>query len=81
MLKAKGEVLEKLENLKEANEERYCAIVDTVMNKYKILKSLDSNEVMSLAGDLKRHWKNIRTDLESTKTPKRISKKTSITKK
>ncbi len=80
MLKAKGEVLEKFENLKEVNEDRYYAVVDTVMNKYKMLKSLDPNEVMSLASDLKRHWKNIKADLTTTKAPKRVSKKSASTK-
>ena len=45
MLKAKGEVLEKLETLKEVNEETYNVVVDTVMKKYSGLKNIDQKEV------------------------------------
>jgi hypothetical protein len=67
MLKAKGEVLEKMEALKEVNEEAYNNVVSTVMKKYAGLKNVDQSEVESLVSDLKKHWKNIK--------PKKVAKK------
>jgi len=76
MLKAKGEVLEKMENLKEVNEDAYNKVVSTVMSKYEGLKNIDQGEVVSLVDDLKKHWKNIKKHIdEATKVKKVVSKK------
>jgi len=76
MLKAKGEVLEKMENLKEVNEDAYNKVVSTVMSKYEGLKNIDQGEVVSLMDDLKKHWKNIKKHIdEATKVKKVVSKK------
>jgi hypothetical protein len=72
MLKAKGEVLEKLELLKEVNEEAYNKVIDTVTKKYAGLKHVDQNEFDALVTDLKKHWKNIKKHLdEATKKTKK----------
>ncbi len=63
MLKAKGEVLEKIENVKDVSEEGYSSIVDKVMKKYAQIKSIDTTEVEALGKDLKKHWKNFQADL------------------
>jgi len=63
-LKAKGEVLEKLEKAKEINEESYHTIVDTVMKKYANLKD-SKEEVDAVITDLKSHWKNIKKHVKS----------------
>lgn len=60
MLKAKGEVLEKMEVLKEVNEETYNNVLTTVMKKYEGLKSIDQTEVALLMADLKKYWGNIK---------------------
>lgn len=76
MLKAKGEVLEKMEVLKDVNEEAYNKVVSTVMSKYQGLKDIDQGEVVSLVEDLKKHWKNIKKHIdEATKVKKVVSKK------
>lgn len=59
MLKAKGEVLEKIEKMGDVTEEKYHAAVGQVMNKYKKMKNVSASEVAVLEADLKKHWKNI----------------------
>lgn len=73
MLKAKGEVLEKLENLKDVNESTYNELVATVMKKYYGIKSIDKSELDKLAADLKKHWKNIKKHIDQGE--KTVSKK------
>lgn len=70
MLKAKGEIMEKMEDLKEVNEEKYNALVETVMKKYHGLKNIDPKEVDEMVGDLKKHWKNIKRHLDAAGKPK-----------
>lgn len=65
-LKAKGEVLEKLEDLKEVNEETYNDVIVRVMKKYQGLKSLDQDEVAKLIGDMKKYWKNIKGSINAS---------------
>jgi len=63
-LKAKGEVMEKIEMLKgELTEENYNKIVDTVLLKYQNVKTSTQDEVLELGGELKSHWKNIKKHL------------------
>ncbi len=70
MLKAKGEVMEKMENLKEVNEDVYNTLVHTVMKKYEAVKNIDPKEVEELTSDLKKHWKNIKKHIDAaTKKP------------
>lgn len=74
MLKAKGEVLEKLEGLKDVSEENYNTILESVLNKYSSLKNIDKSDVDELVIDLKKHWKNIKKHLnEPTKKVKKIT--------
>lgn len=67
-LKAKGEVLEKMEQVKgEITEENYHKIVDGVMVKYRKLKNQHGDDIDALVKDMKSHWKNIKTHLVGTK--------------
>jgi hypothetical protein len=75
MLKAKGEVMEKLENLKNIDEASYNAIVNTVMKKYENMKDVQKPEVVALFMDIKKHWKNIKKHLGETKKTKPVAKK------
>lgn len=59
MLSAKGEILEKMENLSEINEEIYEKIVKEVAAKYEVLKKINKTEVSEFVDELKSHWKNI----------------------
>ena len=55
-LKAKGEVLEKIESIKDIDKEKYIKIVDSVIEKYKGKVQDSEVEIESLAKDLKKHW-------------------------
>ena len=59
MLKARGEVLEQLENLQELNQAAYNRVIDEVASNYKKLKHIDPLEVAQMVGELKSHWKSI----------------------
>src|SRR4051812_25733274 len=64
-LKAKAEVLEKLEKLKDVNEEVYQKIVEQVSEKYQNLKDIDPKEVQAFAKELKGHWRAIAKDIKA----------------
>lgn len=66
-LKAKAEVLEQVEKLKEVNQETYEAVVDKVTAKYEKLKEVDTTELQKLGKDLKKHWRAIQKSLTSKK--------------
>lgn len=75
-LKAKGEVLEKIEKIKEVDEQLYTQAIDAVMKKYENVKSVDTSELASVAKELKSHWKNIKKELNSgSKVAKKTVKK------
>jgi len=80
-LKAKGEMLEKLENLKDVNEETYNELVMNVMKKYQTVKNIDQAEVAALVTDLKKHWKNIKRHLNEANMPKAKAKRLPAVKK
>lgn len=78
-LKMRGEVLERLENLKEWNQEAYNNVVDAVGAKYRQMKSIDPAEVDKAMKEMKSQWKHIMRDAEEEANKKR--KKTSSHKK
>ncbi|MFH1246643.1 MAG: hypothetical protein V1489_02630 [Candidatus Liptonbacteria bacterium] len=57
MLKAKGEILERLEKAEDVSEDTYNHIVAEVMRRYKAMKQVDPAELAALMADLKRYWK------------------------
>ncbi len=69
-LKAKAEVLEKIEKMKEVNEEAYNKVVDAVTEKYAKVKDIEGTEVQALVADLKKSWK----DIKKIASPKKIAK-------
>lgn len=62
-LKAKGEVLEKIERLKEVNESAYNQIIDAVLSRYQKVSNIDASELIQISKELKSHWKSIQKDL------------------
>ncbi len=74
-LKAKGEVLEKMENMKNIDETDYKRIVDTVATKYKKLKTVNTKEAEALGKELKAQWKEIHKEVSPKKTIKKAVKK------
>jgi len=63
-LKAKGEILEKMEKLGEINEKVYNQVVDEVKAGYKKVKSIDAKDVEAFGKEMKAHWKGIKGEIE-----------------
>lgn len=80
MVKAKGEVMERMEKLKDVNEAAYHAVVDAVLSKYR---HIEEKEVGQLARELKGHWKNIKKHLSEDDKPakKKTARKSPAKKK
>ena len=78
-LKAKGEVLEKIEKLEEVSEEKYHDIIDTVMAKYEKAKSTTEKETEKLKKELKSRFKHVKRDLKNAE--KEVEKKVKKTRK
>ncbi len=75
-LKARGEVLERLEKLSDINEKIYNQVVAEVAAQYQKAKNVDSGDVKEFIGDLKSHWKDISKEITAySKKAKRIVKK------
>lgn len=66
-LKARGEILEQLENASEVSEEIYQKIVDEVSGKYQELKNIDKKDVADFVKEVKGHWKNIAKEIGLSK--------------
>lgn len=69
-LKAKGEVLEKIENIKDIDESKYKKIVDDVIAKYGKLKNDHEDEIKSIGTELHGYWKHIKKHLPLQVKPK-----------
>ncbi len=67
-LKAKGEVLEKLEKAKTISEGTYMAAVSDVMKKYAKLKQDHGPEVEAVTRELKSYWNHLRKHLKNHET-------------
>jgi fructose/tagatose bisphosphate aldolase len=79
-LKAKGEVLEQMEKLKDVSEVEYNKVLDKVGDKYSKLKNIDTDEVTAMIDDMRKHWKNIQKQIEP-KAKKTTRKATKVAKK
>lgn len=60
VLKAKGEVLERVEDMAELNQDMYHAIVDDVLRRYKAAKNVEAPELKRVAKELKGRWKSVK---------------------
>jgi hypothetical protein len=60
-IKMKGDVVEKLENVRTVSEPVYNKIVDSVATEYKKRKMAGNKEIDSLARDIRKHWKTMST--------------------
>ncbi len=74
-LKAKAEVLEKLEKAKDLTEGNYHEIIDAVSAKYSKAKDITPEDIAGFAKDLKKHWKDIKKDLAPKVAAKKATKK------
>ncbi|HLP44101.1 MAG TPA: hypothetical protein VK145_02370 [Candidatus Nanoarchaeia archaeon] len=64
MLRAKGEIIEQMEAVKDMNEEMYHRIVQEVTDRYAKLKNIDMGEMKDFRDELKTHWNNIKKDMQ-----------------
>ncbi len=79
-LRAKGEVLEGIEQLKKVDEKQYHALVNKVTARYKSVKQASPAEVAQLARELKGHWRSIHKHLAAAggdvkRSAKKVGKK------
>lgn len=79
-LKAKAEVLEKLEDAKEMSQEEYEQLVDTVAGLYTTAKSASKSDLSAFKKEMKEHWKMIEREAGSVskavqKAGKKMAKK------
>lgn len=56
VLKAKGEVLEALENTKEITEDEYKALVEAASGAYGTMKNASKGEVKEFQKEMQEHW-------------------------
>ena len=61
-VKMKGEVLHKMEGMKDVSEAGYHNLIDEVQKKYRGAKNIDVSELDKLVAELKSHWKNIKKE-------------------
>ena len=73
-LKAKAEVLEKLEKMKDMSEESYKNTVETVMKKYDNLKAEHGDEVDAVKKELHGYWNHLKKHLNAKKVVKKGKK-------
>lgn len=74
-LKMKGDVLERLEKLKDVTPEVYNDIIDDVTTKYSKLKNISADELTDIAEDLKKHWKAISRDMKAAEAKVKVGAK------
>lgn len=75
MLKAKGEVLEKMEDMKDMSAEAYEKVIDEVQAKYKAVKNIDKKDLEAFGKELKSHWKDIKKEIDAKINSKKKGKK------
>ena len=79
-VKAKGEVLEQLENLGEVSEKAYDDIVKSATKHYGNIAGATDAEVSTLNKELKKYWKDVKKEVsagakDTKKTVKKVVKK------
>lgn len=81
VLKAKAEVLEKLEQAKEMSQEEYEQLIETVSTTYGQLKNASKVDVTGFKKEMKDHWKAIVKSSAPKKVAKKTAPKTTVTAK
>ncbi len=66
-IKMKGDVVEKLETIRDVSEPVYREIIDSVAADYKKGMKAGREEISALAQDLKKHWKTISNSARAAK--------------
>ncbi|MDR3558619.1 MAG: hypothetical protein P4L61_03740 [Candidatus Pacebacteria bacterium] len=76
MLKAKADVMDEIENMKEVNEGAYKEAVAKIGKKYQDIKGMDKEELAELVSSLQGHWKDIKAEIEKAGTTVKTAKHT-----
>jgi hypothetical protein len=63
-VKARGEVMESVEKLRDVSEKTYNQTVDKVMSKYKKLKNVAPKEIAAVTRELKSSWKAVKSEMD-----------------
>jgi hypothetical protein len=79
-IKMKGEIIEKLEAVKDVTAPVYEKIVGEVAAKYAKLKHIDAADIEAEVATLKKHWKAL-TKSKVKKSVKKVTKKVVAKKK
>ncbi len=77
-LRAKADVIEKLEKAKEVSQGTFDSVVDEISAKYgSKMKDISSDDIAVFAKDLKKHWKDIKGTLmpKTNTSAKKVAKK------
>ncbi len=75
-LKAKGEVLEKIEKLKDVSEDSYNSTVSSVMQKYEKMRAEHGDEIDAVTKELKGYWNHLKKHMNpAKKVAKKVVKK------
>jgi hypothetical protein len=79
-VKAKGEVLQELERMKNVSKESYDQVIDKTTKRYEKVKDISQDEADKLNKELKRYWSDIKKEAangvqDGKKTAKSLRKK------
>ena len=82
-LKAKAEVLEKLEDAKEMTREEYEQLISAVAGAYSGIKNASRADISEFTKEMKDHWKSIEKAAQPMKkaVKKAVAKAAPVTKK
>lgn len=64
VVKAKGEVMEQIEQAQKISQKTYNRTVADVLKKYKKLKHVTPAELADVASELRGHWKGIKAEFD-----------------
>lgn len=64
VLKLKGEVLEKMETMKEVDQEKFNSLVEQTAERYGRVKRVGASELKHVTGELKSAWNHIGRQLK-----------------
>lgn len=77
-VRVRGEVLERMEKMKEMNEGAYQGIIQSVARRYETLKNVDPAELGQLVSELKSYWQNISAQIKKGRERSPSSQKPTV---
>ncbi len=79
VIKMKGDIVEKLENVKDITEPVFNRIVDEVAAKYQKIKNISPADLEDAVAEIKRQWKVLAKESKSNRGNKTSSVKKTTT--